>query len=76
MFPFVADGKWHTDEDGNPVQVDPSVHPAQSMVSELMVLAARDKVSLHTQRYPLASFQAALDDLAAGAVRGRAILIP
>lgn len=45
-------------------------------LSELMVLAARDKVSLHTQRYPLASFQQALDDLAAGAVRGRAILIP
>ncbi|WP_113700806.1 NAD(P)-dependent alcohol dehydrogenase [Nonomuraea lactucae] len=43
---------------------------------ELMVLAARNEVSLHTQRYPLTSFQTALDDLAAGAVRGRAILIP
>lgn len=45
-------------------------------LSELMVLAARGKVTLHTQRYPLASFQQALDDLHAGAVRGRAILIP
>ncbi|MFJ8077623.1 NAD(P)-dependent alcohol dehydrogenase [Streptomyces sp. NPDC096176] len=45
-------------------------------LSELMVLAARGKVGLHTQRYPLASFQEALDDLSAGAVRGRAILIP
>ncbi|MGN9777688.1 NAD(P)-dependent alcohol dehydrogenase [Micromonospora sp. H33] len=45
-------------------------------LAELMVLAAQGKVSLHTQRYPLASFQDALDDLAAGAVRGRAILIP
>ncbi|MFF2519995.1 NAD(P)-dependent alcohol dehydrogenase [Streptomyces sp. NPDC058086] len=45
-------------------------------LSELMVLAAQGKVSLHTQRYPLASFQDALADLAAGAVRGRAILIP
>ncbi|MGP3949930.1 NAD(P)-dependent alcohol dehydrogenase [Streptomyces sp. 7N604] len=45
-------------------------------LSELMVLAAQGKVSLHTQRYPLTSFQDALDDLAAGAVRGRAILIP
>ncbi|MFI5683049.1 NAD(P)-dependent alcohol dehydrogenase [Streptomyces sp. NPDC051636] len=45
-------------------------------LSELMVLAARGKVTLHTQRYPLASFQQALDDLDAGAVRGRAILIP
>lgn len=45
-------------------------------LSELMVLAAQGKVSLHTQRYPLASFQDALDDLTAGVVRGRAILIP
>ncbi|MEV4685630.1 NAD(P)-dependent alcohol dehydrogenase [Streptomyces kurssanovii] len=45
-------------------------------LSELMVLAARGKVGLHTRRYPLASFQDALDDLSAGAVRGRAILIP
>ncbi|MEU1710647.1 NAD(P)-dependent alcohol dehydrogenase [Streptomyces sp. NPDC005706] len=45
-------------------------------LSELMVLAAQDKVTLHTQRYPLASFRQALDDLDAGAVRGRAILIP
>ena len=45
-------------------------------LSELMVLAAHGKVTLHTQRYPLASFRQALDDLHAGAVRGRAILIP
>ena len=45
-------------------------------LSELMVLAAMDRVSLHTQRYPLTSFQQALDDLDAGKVRGRAILIP
>ncbi|KAB1141016.1 NAD(P)-dependent alcohol dehydrogenase [Streptomyces luteolifulvus] len=45
-------------------------------LSELMVLAAQGKVTLHTQRYPLASFQQALDDLDAGTVRGRAILIP
>ncbi|MFG2760825.1 NAD(P)-dependent alcohol dehydrogenase [Streptomyces wuyuanensis] len=45
-------------------------------LAELMVLAARGKVTLHTQRYPLDSFRQALDDLHAGAVRGRAILIP
>ncbi|MFF3400103.1 NAD(P)-dependent alcohol dehydrogenase [Streptomyces sp. NPDC002659] len=45
-------------------------------LSELMVLAAQGKAGLHTQRYPLASFRDALDDLSAGAVRGRAILIP
>ncbi|WP_406369617.1 NAD(P)-dependent alcohol dehydrogenase [Streptomyces sp. NBC_00647] len=45
-------------------------------LSELMVLAAQDKVTLHTQRYPLACFRQALDDLDTGAVRGRAILIP
>jgi NAD+-dependent secondary alcohol dehydrogenase Adh1 len=43
---------------------------------ELMVLAARDKVHLHTTAYPLADFASALDDLDKGLVRGRAILVP
>jgi NAD+-dependent secondary alcohol dehydrogenase Adh1 len=45
-------------------------------LQELMVLAAQGKVSLHTTKYPLADFQQAIDDLDAGRVRGRAILIP
>ncbi|WP_406690856.1 NAD(P)-dependent alcohol dehydrogenase [Saccharopolyspora sp. ID03-671] len=43
---------------------------------ELMVLAAQDKVRLHTSKYPLERFQDALDDLDAGRIRGRAILTP
>ena len=43
---------------------------------ELMALAARGKVQLHTAKYSLDKFQDALDDLGAGRVRGRAILIP
>lgn len=43
---------------------------------ELMVLAAQGRVKLHTARYPLEEFQTALDDLEAGRIRGRAILIP
>ncbi|QWF85135.1 NAD(P)-dependent alcohol dehydrogenase [Amycolatopsis sp. CA-230715] len=43
---------------------------------ELMVLAAQDRVRLHTARYPLESFQDAIDDLDAGRIRGRAILVP
>ncbi|MGW4568257.1 NAD(P)-dependent alcohol dehydrogenase [Streptomyces sp. NPDC004561] len=43
---------------------------------ELMVLAAQGKVRLHTSSYPLDRFQDALDDLDAGRVRGRAILVP
>ena len=43
---------------------------------ELMALAARGKVTLHTAKYGLDQFQDALDDLDAGKVRGRAILIP
>ncbi|MEU1299590.1 NAD(P)-dependent alcohol dehydrogenase [Streptomyces shenzhenensis] len=43
---------------------------------ELMVLAAQGRVRLHTTKYPLARFQDALDDLADGRIRGRAILIP
>jgi NAD+-dependent secondary alcohol dehydrogenase Adh1 len=43
---------------------------------ELMALAAQQKVTLHTAKYPLDTFQDALDDLGAGRVRGRAILVP
>ena len=43
---------------------------------ELMVLAARGAVNLHTVKYPLDEFQRAIDDLDAGRVRGRAILQP
>ncbi|MDT7702945.1 MAG: NAD+-dependent secondary alcohol dehydrogenase Adh1 [Pseudonocardiales bacterium] len=43
---------------------------------ELMVLAARGLVKLHTTKYPLDRFQDALDDLNAGRIRGRAILTP
>lgn len=45
-------------------------------LGELMDLAARGKVKLHTSTYALDDFQQALDDLDAGRVRGRAILVP
>ncbi|HEY0359746.1 MAG TPA: NAD(P)-dependent alcohol dehydrogenase [Mycobacteriales bacterium] len=45
-------------------------------LAELMVLAARGKVHLHTVTYPLDEYARALDDLDHGKVRGRAILIP
>lgn len=45
-------------------------------LGELMDLAARGKVTLHTSTYALDDFQQALDDLDAGRVRGRAILVP
>ncbi|WP_233712132.1 NAD(P)-dependent alcohol dehydrogenase [Kribbella turkmenica] len=43
---------------------------------DLMVLAARGAVRLHTAKYALDDFQTAIDDLDGGRVRGRAILIP
>ena len=43
---------------------------------ELMVLAARGAVTLHTVKYRLDDFQKAIDDLDAGRIRGRAILTP
>ncbi|WP_330473378.1 NAD(P)-dependent alcohol dehydrogenase [Terrabacter sp. C0L_2] len=43
---------------------------------DLMALAARGSVKLHTQTYALDDFQTAVDDLNAGNVRGRAILVP
>jgi NAD+-dependent secondary alcohol dehydrogenase Adh1 len=43
---------------------------------DLMALAARGAVKLHTVKYALDDFQSAIDDLDAGKVRGRAILTP
>jgi NAD+-dependent secondary alcohol dehydrogenase Adh1 len=43
---------------------------------ELMVLAARGQVNLHTATYPLDAFGEALSDLDQGRLRGRGILIP
>ncbi|AOW92517.1 alcohol dehydrogenase [Rhodococcus sp. WMMA185] len=45
-------------------------------LQDLMVLASQGKVTLHTTNYRLEDFQRALDDLGAGGVRGRAILVP
>ena len=45
-------------------------------LQDLMALAAQGKVTLHTQQYRLEDFQQAIDDLEAGTVRGRAILVP
>ena len=43
---------------------------------DLMALAARGSVVLHTAKYSLDDFQSAIDDLDAGVIRGRAILTP
>ncbi|MBA2337630.1 MAG: NAD(P)-dependent alcohol dehydrogenase [Acidimicrobiia bacterium] len=45
-------------------------------LAELMVLTEAGKVSLHTKTYPLTSALQAFDDLDAGNVRGRAIIVP
>ncbi|WP_432514326.1 NAD(P)-dependent alcohol dehydrogenase [Kineococcus sp. SYSU DK001] len=45
-------------------------------LTELMALAARGLVKLHTVKYGLDDFQTAVDDLDGGRVRGRAILVP
>jgi NAD+-dependent secondary alcohol dehydrogenase Adh1 len=45
-------------------------------LAELMVLAARGKVNLHTVTFPLDEYARALDDLDHGRIRGRAILVP
>jgi NAD+-dependent secondary alcohol dehydrogenase Adh1 len=43
---------------------------------ELMVLAARGQVKLHTATYPLDAFNDALADLDQGRLHGRGILVP
>lgn len=43
---------------------------------ELMALAAKGDVKLHTVKYSLSNFDQALDDLNKGRVKGRAVLVP
>jgi NAD+-dependent secondary alcohol dehydrogenase Adh1 len=45
-------------------------------LAELMVLAQTGRVTLHTATYPLDNAVEAIQDLDAGKVRGRAILVP
>ncbi|MCY1139638.1 NAD(P)-dependent alcohol dehydrogenase [Actinoplanes sp. Pm04-4] len=45
-------------------------------LDELMTLAALGKVTLHTRQYPLAAVNEAMDDLEAGRLQGRGILVP
>ena len=45
-------------------------------LAELMALAARGKVKLHTQVYSLENINQALDDLNGGRLAGRGILVP
>jgi NAD+-dependent secondary alcohol dehydrogenase Adh1 len=45
-------------------------------LAELMVLAQTGRVTLHTKTYPLEAAVEAIQDLDAGRVRGRAILVP
>jgi NAD+-dependent secondary alcohol dehydrogenase Adh1 len=45
-------------------------------LAELMTLAAEGRVTLHTSTYPLDAVNEAMDDLEAGRLHGRGILIP
>jgi NAD+-dependent secondary alcohol dehydrogenase Adh1 len=45
-------------------------------LAELMALAQAGRVTLHTRTYPLEAAAAALADLEAGRIRGRAVLVP
>jgi NAD+-dependent secondary alcohol dehydrogenase Adh1 len=41
-----------------------------------MTLAAQGRVRLHTRTYPLTAVNEAMDDLEAGRLQGRGILVP
>jgi NAD+-dependent secondary alcohol dehydrogenase Adh1 len=45
-------------------------------LDELMTLAAQGQVKLHTRTYPLTAVNEAMDDLEAGRLQGRGILVP
>ncbi len=58
------------------IQVVGNLVGSYNDLCELMALAARGSVNLHTQKYGLDDFQYAIADLDNGDVRGRAILVP
>ena len=45
-------------------------------LAELMVLAEAERVALRTRTYPLDAVNDAMDDLEAGRLQGRGILVP
>jgi NAD+-dependent secondary alcohol dehydrogenase Adh1 len=45
-------------------------------LDELMTLTAQGRVTLHTRTYPLGAVNDAMDDLEAGRLQGRGVLIP
>ena len=58
------------------IQVVGNLVGSYNDLCDLMALAARGAVNLHTQKYNLDDFQSAITDLDSGNVRGRAILTP
>jgi len=75
-----SEGRWRTSITS--VRVSTEINIIGNLVGsyndlcDLMALAARGAVKLHTVKYALDDFQSAIDDLDAGKVRGRAILTP
>ena len=73
-FPFAAD----TDSVSLPwgVNAQRSYGGTRRDLREVIALAQQGKISVETVQYPLVDFQQAFDDLAAGKILGRAVLIP
>ncbi|WP_028933781.1 NAD(P)-dependent alcohol dehydrogenase [Pseudonocardia spinosispora] len=73
-FPFAADADSVSLPWG--VNAQRSYGGTRADLLEVIALAQQGKLVVETVRYPLADFQQAFDDLAAGKVLGRAILVP
>jgi propanol-preferring alcohol dehydrogenase len=73
-FPFAADADSVSLPWG--VNAQRSYGGTRADLLEVIALAQRGKLHVETVRYPLADFQRAFDDLAAGKIVGRAILVP
>ena len=58
------------------VNVQRSYGGTRGDLLEVLALARQGKLTVETVRYPLADFQRAFDDLEAGRIAGRAILVP
>jgi propanol-preferring alcohol dehydrogenase len=73
-FPFAADADSVSLPWG--VNAQRSYGGTRADLLEVIALAQQGKIHVETVRYPLADFQQAFDDLAAGKILGRAILVP
>lgn len=69
----IYEGQWAEKTD---VKLPYTIGHENAELAELMALAARGSVTLHTTKYPLDAVNDAMDDLEQGRLQGRGIFVP